>query len=315
MFSNLKILRHPERLAEWMRRGHTSVPIGVDLHLTDFCPHKCPHCNGKPNGSTMDYGDAARIVQELAGLGCKAIHFVGGGEPLAHKECVNLAELAVFHGMSVGLLTNLYRLPDVERMREAFTWIRVSLDAIDVEGYRQKHGVDTFEEVCENIQTLTNGKADCDVGIGYLVNNENKHEMSSAVILAKKLGTKYIQFRPMDGCKLKIADEQLRLFRCLSTKTFEVSVPDAKFRPTRKYTECHGCHFWTLIRANMDVEVCCQTLQPCTIGNLRDCTFDALWRTADISIDLAKCPVTCRMAANNELLNQIARPIEHEAHI
>lgn len=202
IYSTLKMLRHPERLTEWMREGHPAAPIGFDLHITNICPHRCPYCNGNKEDGV--YGPSVHelycILEAWAGK-AKAVNFCGGGEPLARGQAINIMEYAKTIGYSVGLMTNLYRLPaeGAERLTRACAWIRVSLDAGTPEWYMKRHGVDAGEYgmVLLRLGELTRNKGDCTVGVGYLTDVDTDiHDMEQAIREAKGAGADYIQFRP-----------------------------------------------------------------------------------------------------------------------
>ncbi len=319
MYEPQKILRFPERLAEWMRVGHTTVPIGIDLHPTNRCPHNCPACNGKVgDGEVMPTILALRILKEFAKAGGKAVQLCGGGEPLAHTDGVLIAEQARNLGLSVGLITNLYKLEDSEarRLTQTCTWIRVSLDAGTPETYSRTHGVDRsqFEGVLERIALLaTQVRPGCKVGVGFLTDASTIPEIPLAIESARITGADYIAIRPYSG------DTTVPVVPDMDFGDFRVIVGRTKYNAERHYGRCHARHFWGVVSADGLLRACCETPDKGPVlGDLKDRSFADVWRNAGHSIcgiDVRKCPVTCRMNANNNLLQGIVDPMEHEEHI
>ncbi|MBM3253767.1 MAG: radical SAM protein, partial [Candidatus Omnitrophica bacterium] len=82
-FSSDKILKHLDRVNEWLGGGNPS-PITVELDMTNICNHRCPECSGwyfKDRGN--DYLSkrlAKDIVEQLAKAKIRGLIFTGGGE-------------------------------------------------------------------------------------------------------------------------------------------------------------------------------------------------------------------------------------------
>ena len=325
MYSTLKILRHPERLSEWMRLGHPVAPIGFDLHITNICPHKCPHCNGNKDGAAYgpSLSELKGILSTWAGR-VKGVNFCGGGEPLAREQVVNILEYAKSLGYSVGLMTNLYKLPTegALRLARACTWIRVTLDAGTPEWYMKRHGVDAGEYgmVLLRLAELTANKGDCTVGVGYLTDADTDiRDMQQAIREVQAAGADYIQFRPMNDSTATF-ENLLPYWAALhATDTIQVSYSKAKYAGIREYQECHGARFWTTITATGDMRLCCETRDPrAIVGNVLKEGVEALWQRvpqALASLDLANCPPTCHLSIYNTMLDGLAKPILHEAHL
>ncbi|MFB9800840.1 radical SAM protein [Streptomonospora salina] len=80
------------------------------LDLTRKCPLECTHCynDSGPTGShgTMTRDDWARVIDEAAACNVRRVQFIGG-EPTAHPSFRDLASLALGHGLSVEVFSNL----------------------------------------------------------------------------------------------------------------------------------------------------------------------------------------------------------------
>lgn len=280
MFSRYKILRHPERLTEWMRTGRTTGPIGFDLQLTSRCPHKCPHCNGPTGTAMISAKHAKTILSDFKKLGAKAVHLTGG-EPLLHPDVAEIARYAKAIGLSVGLITNLYRMPE-KSLVDSCRWIRVSLDARTDEEYQRMHGVPAgeYELTLDRIRQLVDVKGKCMVGIGMLGYEETD--------LQAQLGVDYVQSRGLN----------------------EIGFSG----------DCQGVHFWTIVGADLKLRLCCESRdENAVFADLRKESVESAWAKvsdAMAGLDRDQCALNCRMNKSiNGLLFEISGRLLHEEHI
>ncbi|MAG02067.1 hypothetical protein CMI42_01915, partial [Candidatus Pacearchaeota archaeon] len=91
-FSENKILRHPNQIRAWLEEGY-SIPIGIDIDLTNRCQHNCPGCLSAFNRQDQEeipFEKAKELIEEFGSLGIKAINFGGGGEPTYHPRAAEL---------------------------------------------------------------------------------------------------------------------------------------------------------------------------------------------------------------------------------
>jgi MoaA/NifB/PqqE/SkfB family radical SAM enzyme len=85
------------------------------LEITAKCNLLCSHCyaDSGPQGDLygdMGYGDWTRVIDEAAGLGCRALQFIGG-EPTMHPRLDDLVDHANHRGFDfIEVFTNATRL-------------------------------------------------------------------------------------------------------------------------------------------------------------------------------------------------------------
>src|SRR5688500_4652854 len=125
-YSVLKAAWHADRITT-MREGGQSVPVNLQLILSDLCNHDCWWCayrasnglssagfagpdkNGKlshnPN-RMIPTAKAAEIITDARELGVKSITFTGGGEPTVHPDHLSLFGMALELGIDCSLNTN-----------------------------------------------------------------------------------------------------------------------------------------------------------------------------------------------------------------
>jgi radical SAM protein with 4Fe4S-binding SPASM domain len=269
----------------------------------------------------LRHDEARHYVEAVVQAGAKAIIFTGGGEPLLHRDALDVIRHAAYLGLDVGLITNgLALTPDMSaELVRLCTWIRVSLDAGTATAYQATHGVSQFKKVIEQLHGLVGAKhqtaATCTVGVGYLTSRATVAGMESFLKVATELGVDYAQFRPYHGDLTDIRATLARLMAQYPIATASMQkyehFADVEKRP---YTACHGRYFATVIGADAHVYVCCHMRgkREYSLGDLRRESFDQIWaRRHDLTIDFADCPLFCRADECNRLLFELQKPKTH----
>lgn len=322
IFGQAKLLNHPTALAHW-QRGEPGSLVTAELDLTNRCNNLCPGCAGgrAVNAATLDKAEVQDYVQQLWDAGAKAVIFTGGGDPLVHRDAVDLMAFAKTLGLDVGLITNGLALTAKKshRLVQICTWIRVSLDAGGPAMYKLTHGVDCFVSILDRVGELVAAKkatgSTCTIGLGYLTGPATLSGMETFLQHATALGVDYAQFRPFHGdlTDIRPAFEALQKRYPVATASLQkyAHFADADKRP---YGECHGRHFTTVIGADANVYVCCHMRgnPKYALGNLREHTFAEIWaRRHTVRIDFQDCPLFCRLDECNRLLNELIKPKTH----
>lgn len=332
-FTDVKLLRFPEVIAEWMRTGTTSAPIVLDIDLTNNCPHNCPACPGEwrnDPSAELSTAEAIDYIHQFAEMGTKAVSFTGGGDPLAHPECLSIIETTKRLGLHVGIITNAAALSDrgAVRLKSCADWIRVSLDAGTPEMFAHIHGVSAqqFAYVLGRVKQLAEADGAATVGVGFLTNTETQSEMSTAAGLVKKCGADYIQYRPFNHDLTDVSAIIHDIERLYADDTFRVLASWPKYREmcegySKPYKQCHFPHFDTVVTAKGNMHVCCDMRCPAgLIGSLRENSARELWNSATRlslldSLDITQCPPLCRGNVHNLLLDRISGPVTHEVFL
>jgi hypothetical protein len=108
----------------------------LGFQYTDRCNAECAHCcvsSGPRRQTKMDPEFAAQIIGQAAALGIPAIKFTGGEALLYPQEILELTGLARRKGMSVGVVTNGYWAPTVEKgVRFLTPLIEAGLREVDI---------------------------------------------------------------------------------------------------------------------------------------------------------------------------------------
>ncbi|UCD54851.1 MAG: radical SAM protein [Candidatus Omnitrophota bacterium] len=342
-FSSDKILKHLDRVNEWLFKANT-FPVTLELDITNICNNRCPKCFGfyGDNSSSIPSDKAKSILCQIKELGGKAVTFTGGGEPLCHPDAAKLIAYAKNLGLDTALITNGFSLDKntIDTVLKSCTWIRISLDAATPKLYRQTHGMGkvTFDKTLNNIKLLVERKKtlknETVIGIGFLTADFTLKEMYACTKLCKNMEVDYIQFRPYlrlfaeeTEPERKVAEVLRKIKRCfqLAGSGFDVLYSKHKYDSMkfdqfqRKYKVCYGHHFTTTIAADQKLYLCCHMrgVEKYCLGDLKKKSFKEIWnskRRVKVyeNIDFKDCPALCRCNTFNEILWNIKQEISHK---
>lgn len=202
-YSVHKIIHHPE-LLERMRRREQGYPIQIHFMPQNKCNQNCSFCayrldNYKNSKMFNDRECIPRekmleILADAKAMGVRAFEVTGGGEPLIYPYREEMFEKMIEYGFDIGLVTNGTALTEdlAKLIGPHLTWARVSIDAGTSATYSLVREVDEkhFDKGLNAIRLLSEycTKPDVVVGAGFVVNNENHHEILQGVKVFKEIG-------------------------------------------------------------------------------------------------------------------------------
>ena len=340
-----KILQHPERLAI-IKRGETPPPINIEIDLSNRCSLGCEWCHfaythtrgplkgsegptGKiSGGDLMDHTLIRRVIPELRLAGALSVTWTGGGEPTLHphfNEIVRYSSIFI----KQGVYTNGAHI-DAERaatLREAMSFVYVSLDAHSAESYKQAKRVDRFDQVLDGVRRLVSARGSAVVGLGFLLTEQNWIHHKEMVDLSRDLGVAYCQFRPtihydQDSPSQLVArpywiNHALRqLENYVGVPGVEIDV--ARFRRYANWTghgykTCHWSTLQTVITPNGMVWTCVNKREHpgALLGDLNETSFVNLWRRHTAAPVDHDCRVLCRGDVANQTLDTLMSDQPH----
>ena len=341
-FQPLKLLMHAEKV-QAMLAGKTVYPIGVEMDLSNSCPHDCPFCSfgtsksqgyRQQNWVQFPTPRALTMIEELAEVGVQSITFTGGGEPLVHREAAAILEHAASVGIAFGVVTNGFNLkgPAQDIIAKHATFVRISLDAGTPETHQFTHGTATlqFHQILSNLRA-TREKAGprLTIGASFNVMDENWKEIYLAAKHVKDAGGNYLEIRPtfptdwrgdgwgqalsdanVDYAKTEIAHARAHLdgdgFRIIGM----IDRFDALATPKKRYEKCRIGPLTTVIGADGRLWHCCvqRGMEFFNIASVADKSFKEAWAEAQQrhmaeTIDVSRCP-RCRYDSFNTIIEQ-----------
>ena len=199
-FNSIKVLTHFNNLKS-IYEGVFLPPISVDIDPTNICNHKCYYCNNayyRHNApQNMPEGHLIAIGKFISNWGVKAVCIAGGGEPLINQELKDLLPLLKKEGIESGLITNgsLLNKEYCSILKECSKWVGISFEASCKETYFKIRGIDNFNKVLKNISELN--KYSIHTTLKFLINPFNYREILDTAKIAKNIGCRSIQIRPI----------------------------------------------------------------------------------------------------------------------
>lgn len=313
-YSEYKIAFFPEKIESFVE-GKISAPIYVRIKPTNLCNHNCFFCvyaSGYRREKTagafhsgmhedIEHKDVIptpkmyEILDDLAGIGVRAVTYSGGGEPLMHHDIVPIMRKTKDLGIDLSVLTNgqLLTKERAEILAEA-KWVRVSMDYISGEQIAYQRGIapSSFQIVMNNIEHFSKIKnRDCDLAVNFIVHHGNHDSIFEMAKRLKDSGVESVRFSPMwipnfQEYHASIAasvSEQLAKASVLIDEGFDINtsynLSGSGFSPDRRYARCFFMEIVPVIGADLQVYTCHNKAYDKTgiLGSIRDRKFSDLW--------------------------------------
>jgi radical SAM protein with 4Fe4S-binding SPASM domain len=372
-----KILCHIGTIKEYFE-GKNPDPVTLEIDPSNACNHSCPFCisghihlqkyKGTElfNRTIMPKIIFEKLVRDLVNTNIKAINWTGGGEPTLNPflgEAISFIksnskiEMGMF---SNGSMLDKFNLFDV--LAKSLSWIRISIDAGKASSYnnlRKTNKNNDFNTVITNIKKLIKRKKELKskmvIGVGFVVTEQNYHEIKDFSKLFKDVKVDYCQFKPeiiqiervhekfsknsngmlqisSDFWLKKVVhllDEAKSIlgkkFECNSYKIEDLIVDVKNYG--RNYKECIGSQFQPCIGADGHVYVCTNHRghKQYSYGSIYERTFSEIW--SDIKkrkqiMDVinkkekfSKCTHLCKPHESNKILHLIKENLKEKNYI
>ncbi len=198
-----------------------ALPRSLYLETTNRCDSKCQTCartfNTVEPPKDLTLAELKRIVDQFPVLDRVVLH--GVGEPLLNRElCPMIAYLkekgamVLFNSDAITLTLTRAR----QFIETGLDEFRVSMDAATRETYLKIRGVDRFDRVVDNVQTLvelqrTLERSTPRVSLWFTAMRANLEELPGFVRLAAKIGVPevYVQRLVFYGQGLAVQEQSL----------------------------------------------------------------------------------------------------------
>lgn len=305
-YSVLKIFHHTEVLEKLKNNEHIT-PIHIQIIPTNRCNQACSGCAYRLKGYASNesfvpqdeirWGKLQEIVLDCKKMGVQAIQLTGGGEPTLHPYFLNLCNLILSQDISLGLVTNGMLWSDNHvKILSKCKWIRFSIDAGSEQVYsKYRHAKpQTFHKVRNHIRQLTSvtQAEDTIVGVGFVINNQNWHEVVKAAKNAKDDGADnfrisalfqnegvdyftgfYEESKQLCHEAAKLTDETFQVFNLFGDRLSDLNMssPD--------YSFCGMSKLSTYLGADQKAYTCCMNAynQHGLLGDFTNQSFKQMW--------------------------------------
>lgn len=339
MNNPIKIIHYKKELAQF-RKGERVFPRKIQIDPVSYCNHDCQFCmyrytrdedinalfNVKDILSTPKMME---ILEDCADLGVKAIELTGGGEPSLHPEFPLILEKVNRLGMDIGLVTNgawreKHFTAMVDTLKDA-EWVRFSLDASTPETHKITHSAKNgdFEKACLAIEALSD--TPITVGISFVVQKQNMHEIKDIVKLAEHYKADYVRFAGVIFEAGRIDEIELTYKEHFETaETIRNLMHNKKIKIYDEFSDrsqslfpqynkgdtCYYAHLSTVIGADAKLYPCCiwKYRPDGVIADLNETRLKDAWNNGMLdnlfeNLDISEKCVRCHIKPKNDFIH------------
>ncbi|HYI10666.1 MAG TPA: radical SAM/SPASM domain-containing protein [Thermoanaerobaculia bacterium] len=202
----------------------TRGPVHAELDLTDRCNVACYFCNQQDlrTKESIPLPKLTDLIDELAAGGLKSVRLSGGGDPLFHRDVLNVMDHLAKRGVIVDNLTTnglaltteiARRLVDNKAREVIF-----SLNAVDAEDYARMMKVKPaiFDKILDNIRNLLALRGDSQypsVSVQFLLDRKNAPRALAMYDLGRSLGPDRVAIGNVLEVPLDRVEQQVLLDR------------------------------------------------------------------------------------------------------
>jgi GTP 3',8-cyclase len=309
-FNPYKCLAYADKLED-IAKGNLPYPVIWHIYPTNICNHNCSFCIMKSEHgiATLPKEILFKAIEDANITEAKTIHFSGGGEPLLHKDIVEVINYAKKYGLKVALSTNGTFL--TQEIYDLVDFPRVSLNAGTKEVHEKLMGAKTFDLIVENLRKLKDRKK---MGLAFVLTYHNVKDIISFCQLADILEVGFVHIRPAylkDDGKTRAIMEEANEYVAQAKRYFQkldIYAMNDKFDGywnERKYDKCRATPMNVVLKANGRF-IPCQDRLDLEFGDYKNQTFKGIWKSEEHkilinNINMDICP-RCVMTKTNEII-------------
>ena len=337
-FDTTKLVYHPKRVLDWLN-GERVYPIYGEISLTSACNHRCKFCGPRfylnYKSVYIDTNTIKATIKDMSETGVKAIMFGGEGEPLLHKNCVEIIKYTKECGIDVGLTTNgiLFKGKILDELLPILSWVKFSVDSGDYKIYASLHGTKEldFKILLDNISKSSFikrlRKYDVLIEVQSILFEDNIESLPSLAKLLKEFKVDYFIVKPYSkhiksyddslkhpteeqvGVLLKEMEKYKRYFKFIY-RTNAFSTVDEK----KPYDKCYGQDFIFYLDTLGNIYSCINYIGDDNFcyGNIYKRKFNEIWlNKKEITPNITDCRTICRLDLCNRYLYNLKNKPKH----
>lgn len=162
--------------------------LGVGWAITHRCNSRCAFCSRHSGPDGLPTETALDVIDQLAELGCRRVHFTGG-EPLVRKDLPELLRQVRRDGMTSSVNTNGALLPERPEVVATADSFLVSVDGPEAIHDRYR-GEGSFAGLSAGLELLA--RADKPFVLSVTLFRENLEQLPYLIELARRFGTRIV---------------------------------------------------------------------------------------------------------------------------
>jgi len=191
--------------------GRAAHPMVINILITSRCNMNCAMCSASDlrgrHYKEMSAGDIEHIAGQAEAF--RPSFFIGGGEPFARDDIVDVIAAVKGHGHPLGIVTNGLRL-DPDRGRKILD-LGIEHVMVSIHGPRDVHDAITgvkgaFERVTENLTAFCRDKGSTRVMLNFVLSRENLEHIDELVELGRRIGVDKVRIEHL----LYMTDDDIR---------------------------------------------------------------------------------------------------------
>lgn len=187
-----------------IRTQYNGKPFFVYLSLTNTCNAKCVFCDVRQNKCKLCSIDVYKLIDELADLGVKYVHFTGGGEPFTDGKIIDYMQYATDKGLEILFITNgLLLSKQVHKLSKInLKAVFISIDSYRPEIHNKLRRTDgLFESAIYGINELKKVKPFVQINLNHVLNSENIDQFEEFIKLKQNVNFDFINPILIKDCK------------------------------------------------------------------------------------------------------------------
>lgn len=282
-----------DELFKWKKE----LPSYVYISLTNSCNANCVFCDVHENKLKTNKLNIYKLIDEIADMGAKYIHFMGGGEPFTDPLIEDYIKYISQKGLYVACTTNglLLSADRIQRLKDCnLSHMFISIDGAKKEIHDKLRRVDgIFENAVNAINRLKEMNKDIVIVINHVINKRNIDSIDEMIMLKETVKFDYLNLLLVKDCpELEVSDEQREKYlqnidkyrmmaKKIGVKFFEEDINVFQSRCVGQDISCYFPYYATYVDCPTGKVYPCD----CTIhrsedycyGNLFENSFTELW--------------------------------------
>lgn len=307
VYNTSKLAFHPEKITS-LANQRITAPIYVRIKPTNKCNHGCSYCSYAPNNECpvseiinmkdeIPKSKLLEILDDFKEIGVKAVTYSGGGEPLIYPNISEIMKKTLDSEIDLSIITNGQKLSgEKAEILKNSKWVRVSSSENDAKIFSEirKRPESWFYSLVNNIKNFAKIKnPDCELGINYVVYNDNFDRVYNSAKFFMGLGVNHIKFTPVYNPNFEEYHNPIKdkVMSQIEKARTEFSNPNFTIYDTyqndfeltglskRSYPKCYINQIIPVIGADSIVYFCHDKTytKNGALGSIKDMSFKELW--------------------------------------